>query len=123
MGTLWFGTRRSLFQLALGSLFTSETSRLCALAARQRIAYRVNATVLVAYVPVLFKQNMGGACLTVEQTALEQGTVTRLEFTAGTWPQRLKGFNRFGATREMVREEKGALTESAYVSFMASSRE
>jgi len=124
MGTLWCGTRRSIFQLALDGLFAGATSRLCAAPAfQQRMEYRVNAAVVVAYVPVLFKQNVGGACLTVEQTAVGQETVTRLDFAAGTWPHRLKGFNRFGATRETVREENGALTESAYVSFMASSHE
>ena len=83
---------------------------------------------MVACVPVFSKQNVGGAYLRVEQTRVEQtavdgATVTRLDFAAGSWPERLKGFNRFGATRETVREENRAVVESAYVSFMASSRE
>jgi hypothetical protein len=78
---------------------------------------------MVACVPVFSKQNVGGAYLRVEQTAVDGATVTQLDFAAGSWPERLKGFNRFGATREMVREENRAVAESAYVSFMASSRE
>jgi hypothetical protein len=78
---------------------------------------------MVACVPVFSKQNVGGAYLGVEQTAVDGATVTRLDFAAGSWPERLKGFNRFGATREMVREENRAVVESAYVSFMASSHE
>src|SRR4029079_8411529 len=120
---LWCGTRRSVFQLALGWLFAGATSRLCAGPASQRIKYRVTAAAMVACIPVVSKRNVGGAHIVVEESALGKGTVTRLEFAAGTWPQQLKGFNRFGATRETVREENGALVESAYVSFMASSRE
>jgi hypothetical protein len=114
MRKLWCGTRRSAFRLALGWLFDGVP---------RRSRYRVNATVLVACVPIFSKQNVGGAYLGVEQTAGEGSTVTRLEFAAGSWPERLKGFNRFGATREMVREENRVVVESAYVSFMASSRE
>jgi len=102
-------------------LFGSGARRLEA--APQCLRYRVNATLMVACVPVFSKQNVGGAYLGVEQTAVDGSTVTRLEFAAGSWPERLKGFNRFGATRETVREENGAVVESAYVSFMASSRE
>jgi hypothetical protein len=115
MRTLWSGTRRSAFRLALVWLFDG--------AAPKCIRYRVNATVMIACVPVFSKQNVGGAYLGVEQTLIGGAAVTRLEFAAGSWPERLKGFNRFGATRETVREENGGVVESAYVSFMASSRE
>jgi len=121
MRTLWGGTRRSTFRLALAVLFGSGARRLEA--APQCLRYRVNATVMVACVPIFSKQNVGGAYLGVEQTTVEGSTITRLEFAAGSWPERLKGFNRFGATRETVREENRAIVESAYVSFMASSRE
>lgn len=115
MRTLWCGTRRSVFRLALAWVIDR--------AAPRRFRYRVNATIVVACVPIFTKQNVGGAYLDVEQTAAGGSTVTRLEFAAGSWPERLRGFNRFGATRETVREENGAVVESAYVSFMASSRE
>ena len=121
MRTLWCGTRRSALRLALAVLFGTRARHLEA--APQCLRYRVNATLMVACVPVFSKQNAGGAYLSREQTALDGATVTRLEFAAGSWPERLKGFNRFGATRETVREENRAVVESAYVSFMASSRE
>ena len=78
---------------------------------------------MVACVPVFFKQNAGGAYLSREQTAVDGATVTRLEFAAGSWPDRLKGFNRFGATRETVREVNRSVVKSAYMSFMASGHE
>jgi hypothetical protein len=49
--------------------------------------------------------------------------VTVLQFSSGSWPERLKGFNRFGMTQEAVREESAAVVESAYLSFMTSSAE
>lgn len=122
MRTLWYPTRRSAFRLALAALFGSGVRRLDA-APAQCVRYRVNATLIVACVPIFSKQNAGGAYLGIEQTAADGATVTHLEFAAGSWPERLNGFNRFGATRETVREENRAITESAYVSFMASSRE
>jgi hypothetical protein len=102
-------------------LFGSGARRLEA--APHCLRYRVNATLIVACVPIFSKKNVGGAYLGAEQTVVDGATVTRLEFAAGSWPERLKGFNRFGATRETVREENGAIAESAYVSFMASTRE
>jgi hypothetical protein len=81
--------------------------------------YRVNATVMIASVPIFSKQNVGGACLVIEEDTCRECTVTGLQFAAGSWPDRLKGFNRFGVSREAVREENGAVVESAYVSCMA----
>jgi len=85
--------------------------------------YRVNATVMLASVPLFSKQNAGGALLALEETGSGECGVTHLQFAAGTSPERLKGFNRFGATREVVRRQNGIVVESSYESFMASCRE
>lgn len=58
-----------------------------------------------------------------EQAIQDNSVLTGLQFIAGSWPDRLRGFNRFGATQEIVREQKQAIAQSAYVGFMASSRE
>ena len=78
---------------------------------------------MVASVPLFSKQNAGGACLAIKETGLDPCGVTYLEFAAGTAPERLKGFNRYGATREVVRRENGIVVESSYESFMAACRE
>ena len=75
---------------------------------------------MIASVPIFSKQNVGGACLVIEEDTRSECTVTCLQFAAGTWPDRLKGFNRFGVSREAVREENGTVVESAYLSYMAS---
>ena len=85
--------------------------------------YAVHATVMVGSIPIFSKQNVGGAAMALEEAQDQETAVTGLQLTAGSWPERLKGFNRYGLTQEVVREEKGAVTESAYVSFMATSRE
>ena len=58
-----------------------------------------------------------------EKAAQNQSTLTGLQFIAGSWPDRLRGFNRFGAIQEIVREESEAVTQSGYAGFMSTSRE
>lgn len=58
-----------------------------------------------------------------EQSISGSSKISSLQFSSGSWPDRLKGFNRFGMAQEAVREETGVATESAYLSFMTSSTE
>lgn len=46
---------------------------------------------------------------------------TALQFSGGSWPDRLRGFNRFGMTQEAVRSEDSVVAESAYLCFITSS--
>lgn len=136
----WSGTRRSVLQFAVTFLFAGTARRLFAVHSRSALAdiaaqrpgnpidvksrrYCVNATVMIGSIPIFFKRNVGGACLLIEEDTCKGCTVTCLQFAAGSWPDRLKGFNRFGVNREAVREEHGAVIESAYLSFMATSAE
>jgi hypothetical protein len=136
----WFGNRRSLIKLAAASLAGGVVRRLLAQSslsvvqevARQRpnasvasstCRYTVNATITLAGVPLFSKKNVGGAYVSIEESSCPECTVTALQFAAGSWPERLKGFNRFGMTQEAVREQNGGIAESAYVSFMSSSPE
>ncbi|MBV8895698.1 MAG: hypothetical protein JO051_04235 [Acidobacteriaceae bacterium] len=139
-GPLWLGHRRSLFRLALSCLAGGVVRRLAASPAtsvmedlaRQNggatstctaCSYTVNATVTFAGISLFSKKNVGGAFLSIENSAAPDASVTALQFAAGSWPERLKGFNRFGMTQEIVREQGGAVAESAYISFMSSSPE
>jgi hypothetical protein len=85
--------------------------------------YRVHATITVLSVPLFVKENVGGACAMAEQSASGASSVSSIQFASGSWPERLKGFNRFGMAQEAVREEGGKVVESAYLSMMTSSSE
>ena len=85
--------------------------------------YSVHATISLLGVTLISKQGVGGAVLQIEESKAGCAATTALQFCAGSWPERLRGFNRFGMTQEITREESGRLTESAYLSFMTSSPE
>ena len=85
--------------------------------------YRVQAAVNLFGVPVIWKDGVGAAGLMVEEVASGALSSTAVQFVSGSWPERIKGFNRFGMTQEIVREENGVIRESGYLSFMTSSPE
>ena len=85
--------------------------------------YRVQAAVSLFGVPVIWKDGVGAASLLVEDVVSVGASATAIQFVSGSWPERVKGFNRFGMTQETVSEENGAVRESAYLSFMTSSPE
>jgi hypothetical protein len=113
-------TRRGLLCFALRVLAASS---LDGPGTRTSRRYRVHATIEILSVPLVSKDNVGGACFTVEQVVSGTSRTTVLQFSGGSWPERLRGFNRFGMTREEVREEGASISESAYLSFMTSSAE
>ncbi len=140
MTSSWLCTRRSILGVFAGCLLRSPVKGLLAFTNPQALdeiaglrprgpatyrfhRYRVNATVLFLSIPLFSKTNVGGACAIVEYGVDPEGTVTGLQFGAGSWPDQLKGFNRFGMTEEVVRENHAGIVESAYLSFMTSSRE
>src|SRR5580693_3641749 len=82
--------------------------------------YRVHATIELLSVPLVSKDNVGGGWAMVEQSVSGASRTTVLQFSGGSWPDRLRGFNRFGMTQEVVREEGSTILESAYLSFMTS---
>lgn len=85
--------------------------------------YAIHATVTLGPVRIASKKNVGGAAIAIERALDDETTWTAVQFVAGSWPDRLKGFNRFGATQELIREEQGIVRESGYLSFMTRSRE
>jgi hypothetical protein len=109
----------SLLLGAAGRADTIPTSRTATYLRR----YRVRATVTVFSVPLFSKDNVGGACAMVEEAISGSSRASAIQFSSGSWPEHLKGFNRFGMAQEAVREESGHIAESVYVSFMTSSAE
>jgi hypothetical protein len=132
----WKLSRRGLLGI-LASSVTNGVIRAASLLEVDRVAsdgprtaptsylrrYRVHATITLLSIPLFSKENVGGACAMVEQSVAGTSRVSSIQFTSGSWPERLKGFNRFGMAQEAVREEAGVATESAYLSFMTSSAE
>jgi hypothetical protein len=119
-------SRRGLFGVLAMSFARGadllETARAGASTSHLR-RYRVHATITLLSVPIFSKENVGGACAMVEESASGSSRVSSIQFSSGSWPERLKGFNRFGMAQEAVREEAGSIAESAYLSFMTSSGE
>ena len=126
--------RRSLLLLAatwllnsrISTLFAEQTSRSPVASIPSRVRsrrYSVQATVMLGAIPIFAKARVGGALLTVEESGTQECGAVAVQFGAGTWPDRLKGFNRFGVTQEVVRIEHGHVAESSYYSFMTTSRE
>ncbi len=85
--------------------------------------YRVHATISLLSVPLFSKQDVGGAVLQIEQRNVANSATVAVQFCAGSWPARLRGFNRFGMNQEIVRAENGRIVESNYLNFMTSSPE
>lgn len=80
--------------------------------------YVVNATVILGSIPIVSKSRVGGAFLSCEEATDGECAGVGLQFGAGSLPDRLRGFNRFGMTQEVVRTQHGTIVESAYSSFM-----
>lgn len=131
-------TRRSLVLLAAwlldrsaGSLFARDSGstaddllpRVPGKSKFRSRRYVVNATVILGLIPIFARSKAGGALLTIEECGTGECGSVGLQFGAGSWPERLKGFNRFGMTQEVVKFEHCRIAESAYLSFMTTCRE
>lgn len=133
-------TRRGLFRLVLPSVLFGTLLRNATLQASpdvSRIAnripsgprvvhtrrYRAQASVSLFSIPLLWRDDVGAACVSVEEVASGTRRMTAIQFSGGSWPERVRGLNRFGMTQEIIDEEAGAVVESAYMCFMTSSPE
>lgn len=140
MNLHWTASRRGLFRRALGLWLLSRVEvskagnaagsldRLAkADASATRVVharrYRVRAAVNLFGIPLISKDGVGGGRAMVEELTSGSSRTAVLQFSGGSWPDHLKGFNRFGMTQEAVREQAGIVAESAYFSFMTSSPE
>lgn len=134
-------SRRGLFRLALPAILLKRAVASPAIDAHpldvDRIAsqnvagtrtmhvrrYRVKASVSLLSIPLFSRDQVGAACVMVEDLAAGRGRTSAIQFSAGSWPDRISGFNRFGMTQEVMRQEDGMIAESAYFSFMTRSPE
>lgn len=49
---------------------------------------------------IAVKENVGGGAIAIERAVDGASVWTALQFVAGSWPDRLKGFNRFEQPRK-----------------------
>lgn len=85
--------------------------------------YRIHAAIYLLSVPMLTRRNVGAAVISTEDSCSGQQNMTGIQLAAGSWPDRAHGLNRFGMTREIVRQIDGAIIETSYLIFMTSSPE
>src|SRR5262249_12948944 len=65
----------------------------------QQRHYSVHATVLMLGVPLLVRRDVGGGYAAVELGTSGGVDAVALQFSAGAWPQRAAGINRFGVLK------------------------
>jgi len=85
--------------------------------------YRVRAVVTLFSIPIYSQDGVGAGCAMAEELPSTGGKIHGLQFSGGSWPEHLKGFNRFGMTQEAVHEKEGVVNQAHYISFMTSSPE
>ncbi len=85
--------------------------------------FEVHARISLFNMPLFSKGGVGGGVIMVEESRCGAERRTALQLCAGSSPGRLKGFNRFGLTQELVRELQPRTVESSYLSFMTTSTE
>jgi hypothetical protein len=108
---LLFGglTRRGWLGAALGMLLAPGVRGF----SREQL-YRVDATIVLLGVPVFTKSDVGSGWA---RMAEEPGG-RRLQFAAGSWPEKARGLNRLGFV-----EERASAAGSTYFGFMTASGE
>lgn len=63
--------------------------------------YRVKASVSLLSIPLFSRDEVGAACVMAEELAAGTGRTSAIQFSAGSWPDRIGGCNRFGMTQEL----------------------
>jgi hypothetical protein len=128
-------SRRTALHLLLGALFArkalraeaptrvSDLLRGFSQGARFSRRYRVDATVLLLGMPIITRQNVGGAFASIELGSSSESDAVALQFAAGSWPERARGLNRFGIWREAVIERGAEPPQINFAGFMTDSRE
>lgn len=115
--------------LARGPVFALASQDLVrgALSGFQRTArferhYRVDATVTALGIPIFRRERVGGGFAAAETGILGDASGVALQFSAGSWPDRAAGLNRFGVLREAVISRPGSTT-LAFAGFVTSTKE
>lgn len=117
-------SRRDLLSLA-GLLAVPAAGAATAGSAERSYAcqFKARATVLMLSVPLLHRDNVGSGYFRVAEREEAGRRHLRLEFGAGSLPERAAGLNRLGVFEETIVESGGRLESAAYFGFMTASNE
>jgi hypothetical protein len=124
-------SRRTLLQTLLGALPFLRLARASGvpdvLAGMRRTSvfqrrYRANAVVTVLGIKIFSRAGVGGGYASVETGASGDSTGVALQFSAGSWPDRAAGLNRFGILHEYSSDRADG-AETAFAGFITSSKE
>ncbi|MEZ5356759.1 MAG: hypothetical protein R2762_29330 [Bryobacteraceae bacterium] len=85
--------------------------------------FRAKASVLVLSIPILHRDKVGAGFFRYEEQDAGGRKHLRLEFGAGSVPERAAGLNRMGLFEESIVERRGSLERAEYFGFMTSSPE
>ena len=85
--------------------------------------YRARATVLMLSVPLLHRDNVGSGYLRVAESEEAGKRRLRLEFGAGSLPERAAGLNRLGIFEESIVASGDGIESALYFGFMTASNE
>lgn len=116
-------TRRMLMQWAGLAAVPLAGSPLAAGEREYVCQYRARATVLMLSVPLLHRENVGSGYLRVAEREENGKRRLRLEFGAGSLPERAAGLNRLGMFEETIVEAGETLESALYFGFMTASNE
>jgi hypothetical protein len=84
--------------------------------------YKATAIVTVLGMKVFSRASVGGGYASVETGSACDSTGVALQFSAGSWPDRAAGLNRFGILHEYFNDRSGS-GEMAFAGFITSSKE
>ncbi|MBI2686460.1 MAG: hypothetical protein HYX27_09105 [Acidobacteria bacterium] len=85
--------------------------------------YRARATVLLLSVPLLHRDNVGSGYFRAVESEGSGKRHLRLEFGAGSLPDRAAGLNRLGVFEETIVESGDSIESALYFGFMTASNE
>lgn len=113
-------TRREAFRLLTGVCVSGVGS---ASGTGHVTEYRATATILLLSIPLFSRDGVGGGYFRFEESSLGAEKQVRLEFAAGSVPERAAGLSRLGMFEELIVESGGSLKSAAYFGFMSASGE
>lgn len=117
-----FISRRRMLQLLAGTpvvLRAAGQSAARGYTVWQR-RYRASAAVSLFSIPIATRDVVGSGFIQIE----ENDQATAIQFGAGSFPEKARGFNRFGFIQELIREQyNGVPLECSYFAFMTSAEE
>lgn len=85
--------------------------------------FHARASILVFSVPIFHRDNVGSAYLRIAERLEEGRRLLKLEFGAGSIPEKAAGLNRLGVFEESIVQDRDSIESAQYFGFISSSSE